>query len=105
MAIGNSIDDETGKNISRSNPLPVAVIAAASAVVRTASMLRSTTSGAIAAGAKSVSFVNTGSANATVAGAVLKPTEAVRFTTEGSDTLAAIAYNATGTELLITQVV
>lgn len=76
------------------------------ATARTPSMTRSTGAGNIPAGARSASFYNAGGANATVLGSVLKPGEAVDFSAGSNlDTLGVIAYNATGTELLITSIV
>lgn len=68
---------------------------------RTAFMSRETTSGTIA-NAYSASFSNVGAANATVLGAILKPSETVNFDAgDIGNILGNIAYIATGTELLI----
>ncbi|MGL5117534.1 MAG: hypothetical protein ACRC7C_19655 [Beijerinckiaceae bacterium] len=73
---------------------------------RTAGLIRVTGAGTVAAGARSVSFANTGSANATVTGAatILKAGEIVSFLAQTNDTLGAIAYSGTGTEVLIAEV-
>lgn len=63
-----------------------------------------TNSGAIAAGACSVAIANTGAATGTVLGENIKAGMVVSFTAPHKDTLAAIAYNATGTEFTITEV-
>lgn len=68
---------------------------------RTAFMTRATASGTIA-NAYSVSFSNVGTVNATVLGATLKPTETVNFDAGAiGNILGTIAYDGTGTELLI----
>jgi hypothetical protein len=68
----------------------------------TPALSRVTVAGTVAAGKKSVSIMNTGATNATVLGAVLKPTESVSFGTSlQGETLAAIAYNPQSSELLI----
>jgi len=61
----------------------------------------------VAAGARSVSFFNAGSTDATVAGGVLKPGEAITFDAGGqNDTLAVIPYITIATgDLVITTVV
>ena len=70
--------------------------------VRTANIKRSDSSGTVAAGTFSVSIANTGSANATVNFIPLKPGETINFDAGTlNNTLNAIPYNATGTELLI----
>ena len=65
---------------------------------------RVTNNGTITAGAKRVSIANVGSGIGTVAGVNLLPGESVAPVADGADTLAAIAYNATGTEFLIAEV-
>lgn len=65
----------------------------------TAGLARVTTSGSTVAGTKSVTFFNSGGANGTVAGTTLEPNEIVTF--ESDQGYNAIAYNATGTEFLI----
>lgn len=65
-------------------------------------IIRATGSGTITAGKFSASFGNVGSANATVKGVTLKPGETINFDAGAlNNTLDAIAYDATGTELLI----
>lgn len=69
---------------------------------KTTNVMRTSTSGTIAAGQFSVSFGNVGSANATVKGVTIKPGETINFDAGAlNNTLDAIAYNGTGTELLI----
>lgn len=66
-------------------------------------MLWTTAAGTVAAGAHAVSVANMGNANGTLLGAVLKPSEIIDFKPSNINaTLAAIAYDATGTEFLIT---
>lgn len=75
------------------------------AVVRTPTMTRASAPGNVPAGARSASFYNAGGANATVLGASLLPGEQVSFSAGAEDdTLAVIAYDGTGTDLLITTV-
>ena len=53
-----------------------------------------------------VSVANVGTANGTVLGVTIKPDEVVTFRMpSGGLKLAAVAYNGTGTELLITTIV
>ena len=74
------------------------------AIERTPTILRTSASSSVAAGAYSVSFASVGTGNATVGGVTLKVGETINFDAGGIDnTLAAIAYDATGAgaELLI----
>jgi hypothetical protein len=74
------------------------------AVVRTPTILRTSTNSSIAAGAYSVSFASVGTANATVGGQTLKPGETINFDAGAiNNTLGAVAYDssAVGAELLI----
>jgi hypothetical protein len=65
-------------------------------------IIRATTAGTVTAGKNSVSFGNVGAANATVKGVILKPGETINFDAGAmNNTLDTIAYDATGTELLI----
>lgn len=66
----------------------------------TPNVQRTSSSGSIAAGTKSVSFFNDGAVNGTVKGVVLKPTQIITF--ESDQGISAISYDATGTEFLIT---
>lgn len=59
-----------------------------------------TSAGTVAAGAKSVTFFNSGSADATVAGGPLAPNRGVTFSVDGADTLGAIDYTASATATL-----
>lgn len=73
-------------------------------VTRTPTLLRTSGSGTIAAGAYSMSFASVGTANATVGGMTLKPGETINFDAGAiNNTLAAVTYNATtaGAELII----
>ena len=75
---------------------------------RTPSLARVTDNTGVPAGAKRVSFYSSGTANATVLGAILKPGETVTFTADDNkDTLGAFTYDATapGAELVISKVV
>lgn len=74
-------------------------------VTRTPTMVRSSAAGTVTAGKRSVSIRNAGSGNGTVLGANLLPGEIVNFDAGSlKDTLGAIAYNGTGTDLLITTI-
>lgn len=70
---------------------------------RVTNLLRSSTTGTITAGKYSVSFANMSTTtNATVKGVILKPGEVVNFDAGAlNNTLDAIAYVATGSDLLI----
>ena len=69
-------------------------------VVRTAAFSTVTAGGTVAAGAKQVSFFNSGTTAATVAGGSLPQGQGVTFNTQGSDTLSAITYVASATAIL-----
>jgi hypothetical protein len=71
---------------------------------RTPGFLSATTTGTVTAGAKSVVIKNVGGAVGTVLTANLPTGESLSFATTGNDTLGAIAYNATGTTFLISEV-
>jgi hypothetical protein len=74
-------------------------------VPRVPEMIRASAVGNVTAGKRSVSFYNAGTVSATVLGAALLSGETVSFDAESSlDTLPIIAYNATGTDLLITSI-
>ena len=69
---------------------------------RVTNILRVTNAGTITAGKYSASFANVGSANATVKGVVVKAGETINFDAGTlNNILDVIAYDATGTELLI----
>lgn len=69
---------------------------------RVTNVIRVTSAGAITAGKYSASFANVGTGNATVKGVTLKPNEIINFDAGAlNNTLDAIAYDGTGTELLI----
>lgn len=73
---------------------------------RTPAMFRTSASGTITAGKRSVSIRNAGSANGVVLGANILPGEVVNFDAASlKDTLGAITYNGTGTDLLIITIV
>jgi hypothetical protein len=71
---------------------------------RTPSYTRVSDAATIAAGAKSVTIANVGSAAGTVLTVSLGVGEKVSFSVDGADTLGAIAYVATGTTFAITKV-
>lgn len=82
-----------------------AINTALASVSRTPTMLRAAGVGTVTAGKRSVSFYNAGGNNATVLGATLLPGEQVSFPAGAQgDVLTALAYDATGTDLLITTV-
>lgn len=71
--------------------------------VLTPTITRVTTSGTISAGKKSISVYNSGLADATVLTVTVKPGETYTWSTSlKGETLAAVAYDGTGTELVIT---
>ena len=73
---------------------------------RTPFFTRAATGGTILAGARSVSFFNSGGDDIpTVLGAVLKQDEGIKFSAGGEgDTLAAIVYTVVSGELLIAEI-
>jgi len=75
------------------------------ATPRVPNMIRANAAGSVAAGKRSASFYNAGGVSATVLGAALLSGESVSFDAGSSlDTLPEIAYDATGTDLLITSI-
>lgn len=86
----------------------LSILTKLTAVPTTPSVVRVTSAAGspIAAGAKSVSISNTGGANGLVLGAVIKPGETLSWSAgDMNNTLTAISYDGTGTELLILTVV
>lgn len=75
------------------------------ATTRTPNFFITTTSGTLAAGFRSVTISNTGSTSGTVLGIALASGEAVEWDCGLNDTLAAIAYDATGTTFKITTLI
>lgn len=73
-------------------------------VVRTTTLQRATAAGSILVGAGSVTVANTGAANGLVLGSTIKPGESFTWSAGPNDTLNAIPYDGTGTELTITTV-
>ena len=71
---------------------------------RTPSLTSVTSSGTIALGARSVAIANIGAAAGTVLGTSVGTGVTVNFTAQSPDTLAAIAYDATGTTFLLAEV-
>lgn len=74
------------------------------AAVRTTTLARVSVAGSILIGARSVTVANTGAANGLVLGEVIKPGESFTWSAGQNDTLNAISYDGTGTELTITTV-
>lgn len=65
-------------------------------------IVRATGAGTVSAGKFSASFANVGAANATVKATTIKPGETINFDAGAlNNTLDAIDYDGTGTELLI----
>jgi hypothetical protein len=104
MSIGNL---KTYGNKGNNFPFQLKVLQGITDVINsltgvTAGALRPTTSGTITAGKRSASFSNVGTADVTIKGVILKPGETVNFDAGAiNNTLDAIAYDATGGELLI----
>lgn len=84
----------------------IEVSATLTGTTRTPSLIRATdaTGSPIAAGSKSVSVYNAGAANGVVLGGVIKPGESITWSANGEDTLSAVSFDGTGTELVITTV-
>lgn len=75
------------------------------ATPRVPAMIRASAPGNVTAGKRSVSFYNAGAVAATVLGTPLLAGESVSFDAGSSlDTLPVIAYDGTGTDLLITSI-
>lgn len=69
---------------------------------RVTNILRDSGAGTVTAGKFSASFANVGTGDATVKGTILKPKETINFDAGAlNNTLDAIDYDGTGTELLI----
>lgn len=84
------------------NDILLQVTSINTATARTPAMFRTSAAGTVTAGKRSVSIRNAGAANGTVLGANLLPGEVVNFDAASlKDTLGAITYNGTGTDLLI----
>ena len=88
--------------VDEDNPLPVqgSFSLEPSSTARTPTFTRTNNAGTIAAGARSVLISNVGTASGSLLGSVLKAGETVHFT-PSDGVLTAIAYNATGTEFVI----
>lgn len=114
MSVGNEIDNG---NKGRNMPYQLSVLqllgsilaatgGGSTPVVRTPTLVRVTNATSIAAGARGVTIANVGSAAGTVLGTSLGVGQIVSFDAGSTaDTLTAIAYDATGTEFLISKVV
>lgn len=69
---------------------------------KTTNIVRSSAAGTVSAGKFSASFANVGAANATVKGVTIKPGETINFDAGAlNNTLDAIDYDGTGSDLLI----
>lgn len=90
-------------DLSETQPVSLATAQKTASLTRISGIANSS----VAAGARSVSFFNAGSTDATVAGGTLKPGESVDFSAGGqNDTLAAIPYVTIATgDLVITSVI
>ena len=72
---------------------------------RTTNIIRTSAAGSITVGKYSAAFANVGAANATVKGITIGAGETIMFDAGTlNNTLDAIAYNGTGTTLLITYI-
>lgn len=84
----------------------LAIEALLTPTARTPSLIRSSVSGTIAAGARSVSVFNAGLSDGMWLGAVIKPGEQLSYSADGQgDTFTSFTYDGTGTDLVITKVV
>jgi len=82
------------------------VLTKLTAVSATPGLIRAIGAGSVAAGAKSVSVYNAENANGLVLGQIIKPGESLTWSAgDMNNTLDAISYDGTGTELVITTVV
>lgn len=107
MSLGN--DNATPANLGSNFNFQLKVLQALTRILtgtsRIPALVRYNGSGVIAAGAKSVSVYNSGAADGLLLGTIIHPTERVTYSAENKDVLAAISYNATGTEFLIATLV
>lgn len=81
------------------------VLAAVESVVVTPNLIRDTAAGSVAAGARSVTVYNAGGADGLVLGQIIKPGESLSWSAGLSNTLGAVSYDGSGTELVITTAV
>lgn len=98
-----NIDTNIGSILTSINSI-LTLVQELSNNVRTPSFSRQTAAGSILAGSYSCSIMNVGGANGTVLGSSISPGESLSFNADSSNTLGVIAYDATGTELIITEV-
>jgi len=86
-------------DVSGANPVPTTI----ASITVTPNIIRATASGTIPAGAYSFSVANLGAADGTLLGQTIKPSEIINFDAGSlNNVYGAVAYDATGTELLIT---
>lgn len=84
----------------------LAALSSIAPVSVTPTLVRTSAIGSVAAGARSVSVYNSGGANGTVLGSIIKPGESLSWSAGAvNNTLGIIAYDGTGTELVITTTV
>lgn len=82
----------------------VEVAADSTAVQRTPAFVSTSSSGTVTAGKQSIAIANIGSSAGAVLGVSLPAGASISWAANNSDTLDAVAYNATGTTFLITTV-
>jgi hypothetical protein len=106
--LSSDVQNEAGNPIGTyQNVVDFLISLMSAGATRTPTLVRATTAATVAAGARSVSFFNSGSTDTpTIDGIVLKQGETVSFNAGGEDdTLAAIDYSGVGGELLIAIIV
>ena len=116
MSVGNlKTDGQKGNNFPWQYKMLVGLDAILSALsgggsylapqTRTTNIIRTSTSGSVTVGKYSVAFANVGAANATVKGFIIEAGVTIMFDAGTlNNTLDAIAYDGTGTTLLITYI-
>ena len=93
------LTDNAGTEISSGNQLPVRLLG----VIESPIITLTTSSGSTTAGAYSVSVTNLGSAAGTFGGASLPAGLSVNLTPNPGNSIASVAYDATGTQFYIVE--
>lgn len=104
-ALGQAVMAASMPVVIASNQTAIPVTQSSSARTPGLSRVTSAVGSPIAAGARSVTVGNTGGANGLVLGVAIKPGEVFTWSAGEGDTLTAITYDGSGTELTITTVI
>ena len=102
VTANTSLNDIDNNTISINNEVQALNVKLTANTI-TPNIIRATASGSIPAGAYSFSVANLGAADGTLLGQTIKPSEIINFDAGSlNNVYGAVAYDATGTELLIT---